>query len=56
MMGNPQLRKSSDYLNTQIKKAEEIRNEVLEAKGIRNQIRCNLKHTGCKVQYCLLYF
>ena len=32
---NPHLRKSSDYLNRQVEKAKTLRNEILEAEGLR---------------------
>ena len=35
MNSNPHLRKSSDYLNAQVEKAKTLRNEILEAKGLR---------------------
>ena len=48
MNSNPHLRKSSDYLNAQVEKAKTLRNEILEAKGLRESDDCNLNHIGCK--------
>ena len=56
MNNNPYLRRSSEYLNKQVKKANTLRSEILEAKGIHESDKLQSKSYWMQSSVLLVIF